>query len=122
MAALVESLAAIAVGRRRKGRNLRRGGAGGGCHYHRRGDEFIGRLSRCLSQHEEGCGGQRSSGERKRRERDVGWKNWEGWFLANFGLDFLHTQAMKSTVIFRGWRREVFSLITPNLGFCFGWE
>jgi hypothetical protein len=29
---------------------------------------------------------------------------------------------MKSTVIFRGWRREVFSLITPNLGFCFGWE
>jgi len=60
--------------------------------------------------------------EKKKRERDVGWKNWEGWFLANFGLDFLHTQAMKSTVIFRGWRREVFSLITPNLGFCFGWE
>jgi hypothetical protein len=71
MAALVESLAAIAVGRRRKGRNLQRGGAGGGCHYHRQGDEFIGRLSRCLSQHEEGCGGKRNSGERKRREREM---------------------------------------------------
>jgi hypothetical protein len=71
MAALVESLAAITVGRRRKGRNLQRGGAGGGCHYHRQGDEFIGRLSRCLSQHEEGCGGKRSSGERKRRERKM---------------------------------------------------
>jgi len=69
--ALVESLAAVSVGRRRKGRNLQRGegGAGGGCPYHRRGDEFIGRLSRCLSQYEEGCGGKRRSGERKRRER-----------------------------------------------------
>jgi len=56
-----------------------------------------------------GCGG-----ERERRcwikKTEVG-----GWFLFKFGLSFLYTQTMKSTPIYMGWKRNILSLIVPNL-------
>ena len=33
------------------------------------------------------------------------------WFLADFGSDFLLPQAMKSTSIYRRWKRTIFSIL-----------
>jgi hypothetical protein len=37
-----------------------------------------------------------------------------GWFLANFGLDFLLSQTLKSTSIYRRWKRAVLSIPGEN--------
>jgi hypothetical protein len=55
---------------------------------------------------------------RERREIDVGWKKKTGrktWLLANFRLDFIHAQTMKSTSIYWRWKRDVLSLKVQNL-------
>jgi hypothetical protein len=44
-----------------------------------------------------------------------------GWFLANFGPDFLLPQVMKCDPIYRRWKRRIFSLMVPNRGLWFGW-
>jgi len=44
-----------------------------------------------------------------------------GWFLANFGPDFLLHQAMKCSPIYRTSKRDTLSLMVPNLGHLFGW-
>ena len=38
-------------------------------------------------------------------------------FFLIFAPDFLHPQAMKSTPIYKGWKRDVLSLLVPNLDF-----
>jgi len=40
----------------------------------------------------------------------------EGLVLANFGPEFLLLQAMKCTPIYRRWKRDILSLMVPNLG------
>jgi len=37
-----------------------------------------------------------------------------GWFFAIFGPDFLLPQAIKSTSIYRRWKREIFSTMEKN--------
>jgi hypothetical protein len=37
-----------------------------------------------------------------------------GWFFAIFGPDFLLPQAIKSTSIYRSWKREIFSTMEKN--------
>jgi len=80
---MVSLVVLAAVERKRKGRNLQRGegGARGGYPYRQQGYEFAGMLGRSLSRRGGGCGGWKSSEERERREGDVNWKNWEGWFF-----------------------------------------
>jgi hypothetical protein len=38
----------------------------------------------------------------EREENSVGWESGRSWFLADFRIDFLDAQAMKSTSIYRG--------------------
>jgi len=52
--------------------------------------------------------------ERMNRERDMIKKKRrktreEGCFCSEFGLQFLHAQNMKSTPIYRGWKRVILS-------------
>jgi hypothetical protein len=55
--------------------------------------------------------------ERERRERTHCRKTGEGgWFFVNFGLDFLPLQAMKSTKIYRGWKRVILSTLEKKFG------
>jgi hypothetical protein len=56
-------------------------------------------------------------GEREIEERNFTMvtKNSGSWFFGDFGLDFLLPQAMKSTSIYRGWKRIVSALqMDPN--------
>jgi len=39
------------------------------------------------------------------------------FFFLIFAPDFLYPQVMKSTPIYRGWKRDVLSLLVPNLDF-----
>jgi hypothetical protein len=39
-----------------------------------------------------------------------------GWFVINFEPDFLFHQAKKFTSIYRRWKRDISSLLMPNLG------
>jgi hypothetical protein len=48
-------------------------------------------------------GGERE-GEKKLQKRGAG-----GWFLADFEPDFLLPRAMKSTSIYRRWKRAILS-------------
>jgi hypothetical protein len=48
-------------------------------------------------------GGEREGGK---KTAETGQK---GWFFANFGPHFLVPQAMKSTSIYRGWKRAILS-------------
>jgi hypothetical protein len=57
---------------------------------------------------DEGGGAEGHGGERKKREDCAETK--KAGFLADFGPDFLLPQAMKSTSIYRRWKR-VFSSI-----------
>jgi hypothetical protein len=41
-------------------------------------------------------------GREREREREMAETEGRGWFFANFGSNFLHDQAMKSTHIYRG--------------------
>jgi hypothetical protein len=45
-----------------------------------------------------------------------------GWFCLKFGFLFLHSQAMKSTLIYREWKRKCFYLMVSNRGPYFGWK
>jgi hypothetical protein len=58
---------------------------------------------------------EEAAGERERRE-NVGWKKnrGEAGFLAYFGPDFLLPQAIKSTSIYRRWKREILSTLEKN--------
>jgi len=47
---------------------------------------------------------------KEKKEREV------GWFFINFSPNFLHTQGMESTPIYRGWKRNILSLMVSNLG------
>jgi hypothetical protein len=44
-----------------------------------------------------------------------------GWFLADFGPEFLLPQAMKCRPIYRRWKMNILSLMVANLGLWFGW-
>jgi len=54
--------------------------------------------------------------ERESEERWQKRKNYveEGWFLADFGSDFNHPQAMKSTPIYRGWKGVILFTLRKN--------
>jgi hypothetical protein len=60
---------------------------------------------------------------RKREERELTAEKKkireECWFFVNFAPDFLHAQAMKFTSIYRGWKRDILSLIIQNLSHWF---
>jgi hypothetical protein len=45
-----------------------------------------------------------------------------GWFFAIFGLDFLLPQTIKSTSIYRRWKRAILSTMEKNFSPCFRWE
>jgi len=47
-------------------------------------------------------GGWNDGGRGREREREMAETEGRGWFFANFGSNFLHDQAMKSTHIYRG--------------------
>ena len=63
-----------------------------------------------------------ANGKRERTKRNFGWKNRGGWFLAKFGLDFLHPHAVKSTPIYRSCKRIILSTQWINFSPWFGWE
>jgi hypothetical protein len=46
-------------------------------------------------------------------------RKWWKLFFGDFGPDFLLPQAMKSTLIYMGWRMDVSSLLVRNLSHCF---
>jgi hypothetical protein len=66
-----------------------------------------------------GSSGAEDTVEREGREENVGWEPGNDWFLADFGPDFLLTQAMKCTPIYRRWKRDNVSLMVPNRGLWF---
>jgi hypothetical protein len=54
-------------------------------------------------------------GVRKKEKQRENCRNREGAdFLAYFGPDFLLPQAIKSTSIYRRWKREIFSTMEKN--------
>ena len=57
-------------------------------------------------------------GERERKNAET-WA--DGWFLADFGPDFLLPRAMKCSPIYRRWKRNMLSLMVLNRGLWFGW-
>jgi len=68
---------------------------------------------------------EEAAGEREREERTlVGRKKnrGEAAFLAYFGPDFLLPQAIKSTSIYRRWKREILSTMEKNFSSWFRWE
>jgi hypothetical protein len=69
-----------------------------------------------------GSSGAEHTVEREGNEENVGWEPGNDWFLADFGPDFLLAQAMKCTLIYRRWKRDIVSLMVPNHGLWFGWE
>ena len=56
----------------------------------------------------EGHGGER---ERERKEREIAKLGKMAGFLADFGSDFLLIQTLKSTSIYRRWKRAVLSTL-----------
>jgi hypothetical protein len=54
------------------------------------------------------------SRKKKTREEKAG-------FFLIFGPDFLHAQAMKSTLIYRGWKMVILSSHGKNFSPWFGW-
>jgi hypothetical protein len=54
--------------------------------------------------------------KRENREENVGWVPGNGWFFffVDFGPHFLHAQAMKSTSIYRRWKRVILSTQGKN--------
>jgi len=63
-----------------------------------------------------GCGGER---EKRCWIKKTGVR---GWFLFNFGLYFLYAQTMKSTPIYMRWKKNILSLMVPNLSHWFNSE
>jgi hypothetical protein len=53
--------------------------------------------------------------ERERDDRKLGGRRLHFFFFSLFAPEFLHAQAMKSISIYRGWRREVLSLMVKIL-------
>ena len=53
-------------------------------------------------------------------EENVGWEPGNDWFLANFGPDFVPVKAMKCTLIYRRWKRDILSVMVPNHVLWFG--
>jgi len=54
-------------------------------------------------------------GERKTEKQRESGRNWEeADFLAYFGPDFFLPQAIKSTSIYRRWKRAIFSTLEKN--------
>jgi hypothetical protein len=49
------------------------------------------------------------------RGREEKWKQGSGWFFAIFGSNFLHAQAMKSTLIYRRQMRVILSTQGENM-------
>jgi hypothetical protein len=62
--------------------------------------------------------------ERERGEKvHGGSKNREGdLFFVDFEPGFLLPRTMKSTPIYRGWKKNMLSFMVPNLGPKFSWE
>jgi hypothetical protein len=54
-------------------------------------------------------GGWNDGGRGREREREMAETEGRGWFFANFGSNFLHDQAMKSTHIYRKLKRIILS-------------
>jgi len=52
--------------------------------------------------------------EKKGRNSAGSRKGGRSWFLADFGPDFLHVWPMKSTPIYRGWKRVILSSLEKN--------
>jgi hypothetical protein len=58
----------------------------------------------------EGHGGERGRGKRENYRNKGKWLV----FLADFGPDFLLSQAIKSTSIYRQWKRAILSTMEKN--------
>jgi len=52
--------------------------------------------------------------KREEREENIGWEPGNDWFFADFRLHFLYAQAMKSTFIYRRWKRVILSTQEKN--------
>jgi len=57
--------------------------------------------------------GSWNGGERE-REKNCRNQGWRGWFLADFRPDFLLSQTLKSTSIYRWWKRAILSILGKN--------
>jgi len=129
---MVAGLAACGGGRKKKNKRRKyaegKGRPRGGCPYHRWGFGFVGRLRSRLFVEEKGfCGGfnsWRRSGEsyRKLTGKEGKWEQGEGWCFVIFGPDFLLPQVIKSTFIYRRWKRAILSTLEKNCSPWFGWE
>jgi len=54
--------------------------------------------------------------EREKRENSLQRKKNGGiWFSADFGLEFLPTRVMKSSLIYRGWKRTILSTLEKHI-------
>jgi hypothetical protein len=60
--------------------------------------------------------------ERERERRNCRNRGWRGWFLANFGPDFLLPQTLTSTSIYRRGKRAILSTLRKNFSPWFTWE
>jgi hypothetical protein len=54
-------------------------------------------------------------GREERESYELGNNRIGAAFFVNFALAFLLLQAMESTPIYRGWKRDMLSLMVPNL-------
>jgi hypothetical protein len=52
--------------------------------------------------------------ERERKETIIVETRENDWFLADFGPDFLLSQAMKSTSIYKRWKRAILSTLSKT--------
>jgi hypothetical protein len=52
--------------------------------------------------------------EREGEERKITETGKNGWFLADFGSDFLLFRTLKSTSIYRRWKRAILSTLGKN--------
>jgi hypothetical protein len=51
----------------------------------------------------------------KERKKDGNMRN-DFFFLVDFGYKFLPPQGMESTSIYKGWKRDILSLLVSNIG------
>jgi hypothetical protein len=66
--------------------------------------------------------GSWNGGERERERRNCRNQGWRGWFLADFGPDFLIPQTLTSTSIYRRGKRANLSTLRKNFSPWFSWE